>query len=642
MSALTRLFWNRLAIYLWLGCCCLPITALALTPATTKAPSTKLVTAPATLNLGILNWNQTETAVADSFTWQATLEALHTHLPHTQIQIEYLNLDGLATALASQSLDYLITNPGHYVELAQTYQLAPLASLKNSWLEQPQQAVGSVVLVSVQRTDLNTWQDLTQHTLGAVSLDAFGGFQLIWDEMHKANLNPLQDIQHWHLSGFPMQQLFDLLAAGTVDAIITRSCLAENLAAQGQINLAHFKALEPKHHPGFPCLVSSQLYPDWPFLSTGTHSLDQQTQVLQALLQGGVTTPAQWSAPLSYQPVYELFARLRIGPFAPFPAHPWLNFFHQHLEKITLGFALLLLLVVHYLRVNYLVKKRSQELILAMQESQLKQQELEHLSRFAVMGELATGLAHELNQPLTAILNYAQGSQRLLHSSISTTQQASLVEANNLIASQAQRAAAIIRNLRAFIRKEKTQPELLQPAQLLREALSFVQAHLHSHNINLQLQLKTDLPLIYANKVEFLQIMVNLLNNSIDAMQNCNLKQLTLQAQRLPKDTATFTTSTQSVASTPKTQQDSIQIILTDTGEGLDNTTATQAFEPFFTTRSQGLGLGLSLSRKLAQTFNAQLHLYPAAVTNSATANSTGTSAVLIWPAATTGLSGAA
>ena len=242
-------------------------------------------------------------------------------------------------------------------------------------------------------------------------------------------------------------------------------------------------------------------------------------------------------------------------------------------------------------------------------DSQNKQKELAHLSRFAVMGELAAGLAHELNQPLTAILNYAQGSQRLLQQleTQNLPQQAALVAAAQKIAAQSERAAETIRNLRAFMRKGSSGQEDLDPQQLLYEVKMFMEASLQRQGVELAFHFAKDLPLIRANRVEFLQVLINLVSNALDAMQH-----------KLAGRIAVYV------------EQDAARKLLlldiVDEGEGLSAEVAQRIFEPFFTTRTQGMGLGLSLSKTLANAQGAQLSL----VAHSAG----GACAHLEWPLA--------
>lgn len=543
------------------------------------------------IHLGVLDWRD---EVNTGSNWKPTITALEKHFPSKQVELHKLDFEDIANALAEQQLDYLITNPGHYVQLSQTFQLAPLATLNNPFFEQPQQAIGSVVLVLAEQGQINSWQDLRKKNLGAVTYDAFGGFQLIWDELEQRGISPKTDIANWTLTGFPMEQLFSLLATAEVDAIVVRSCLAEMLAAEGQIKLNNYRVIGEQKHQGYPCLSSSQLYPDWPFLSTGKQSAIEVSQVLQALLKPINNQPAQWSAPLSYQPVYELFERLRLGPFAAFPKNPLLKVAYQYRYLLFLILGLLLFSFAHHIRVGYLVSKRGQELKQAMLASQEKQKELEHLSRFAVMGELAAGLAHELNQPLTAIVNYAQGSQRLLQplNKEEFPLQESLLAAAQKIAAQGERAAEIIRNLRAFMRKGSHGQEALCPQQLLQEVSLFMDTSLQQKNIELKVHLPEKLPLIRANRVEFLQILINLVSNAIDAMQQKSSGRIDVFVEQ-------------------DTERQVLVFDLVDQGDGLNKETELRVFEPFFTTRSQGMGLGLSLSKTLASAQGASLSLLP-------------------------------
>ena len=545
------------------------------------------------VHLGVLAWRDAPSLQQG---WQPTLQALEQQLGGHPLQVHWLDLQELEEAIAEQQLDFVLTNPGHYVDLSSRYRLAPLASLQNPGVDPPQQAIGSVVVALAERKELNTWQDLRGQRLAAVSPHAFGGYQLIQDAMEQEGFNWQQELGSLEFSGFPMEQLLDWLDAGRADALVLRSCLLESLAEADILELADYRVVAKQQQTDYPCLHSSHLYPDWPFLRLGSTEPELARQVTLALLSSqlpeGVATGYQWTAPLSYQPVYELFERLRLGPFAAFPKNPVQAFIQQYRYWLLAGLALLLLIFAHHLRAGYLVRRRTQELKAAEMAGRQKQAELIHLSRFALMGELAAGLAHELNQPLTSIVNYARGSRNYLQAETPPTeaQRQRLLDAMNTIASQGEQAAAIIKNLRSFLRKEKTDWQSLDARELMQEALEFMQSHLQREGVRLEQEYEPALPGIQGNRVQLLQILINLLANALDAMQPLHPDERCLQlgCRRL---------------------EQALEFWVADSGAGLTPEAEEQLFTPFFTTKDQGMGLGLKLSQSLAEAHRGQLTL---------------------------------
>lgn len=551
------------------------------------------------LNLGILNWADNNLPLVN---WQASLKHLQANLPSYEVQLHWLTLEEIEAALAASKLDYLITNPGQYVELSTSYSLAPLATLNEPVGSYLTPTVASTLFVK-KTSHLTNLADLINPKIkiGAVSAKAFGGFQLILNEFSLAHLKPSKE--NFIFTGFPMQQLFNELDTNRVDAIIVRACLAEYLAEAGLINLSDYKVINSSIKEE-KCLASTSFYPSWPFLSTGTQAAAVNKQILQALFLD--TNEDFWLAPLNYQKVYEVFANLRLGPYEAFQPPNWLSLVYTHKLWISILGSSFLILLLHNLRARYLILATSRKLKYAMQKQQHHQQEINHLSKFALMGEFTSGLAHELNQPLTSILNYAQGSSQLLaHQPLNSQQQEALQLAANKIAQQAEQAAAVIKNLRNFLRKSSSKQEILSANQLLIEAAELIETRVNYAGAHLTLKLAKSNPQINAARVEVLQILLNLLTNSLDAMQTSSIKQLVLSLE---------------VDAVNKR----VRFNLVDTGEGFKVEDETKLFAPFYTSRPQGMGLGLNLSQKLAEAAGAQLKL-----TNLA---SGGCLASLEWP----------
>ncbi|MBE0508637.1 MAG: PhnD/SsuA/transferrin family substrate-binding protein [Marinospirillum sp.] len=544
-----------------------------------------------TLHLGVLEWRD---SVIPAGYWQPTLAAIGRQLPNHQVVLHPLNLQELEVALAAGQLDFVMTNPGHYVQLSQHYPLAPLATLRNPAFDPPQQAVGSVLIVAAESA-VQQWRDLRNRRVAAVHPEAFGGFQLIWDQLEHHGLNLQRDVGEWIFTGYPMEALLDRLNTGEVDAVVLRSCLLESLAAEGRLDLQDYRVIGKRQMAGYPCQLSSDLYPDWPFLSTGRQPTEVVQQIALALLQMPDTPEnrSQWSTPLSYQPVYQLFERLRVGPYAAFPRNPLLALLHQYRYLLLVLAGLMILFLIHHLRVSHLVRLRTHELQLLMHEQQQKKAELAHLSRISMMGELAAGLAHELNQPLTASMNYAQGMLRLLDKPATGQQEAEgsrLRDAASRIVAQSERAAGIIRNLRGFLRKELPAKENLDINLLLEEALLLTEPDIRARQVQIHLQLPPSPSLVHGNRIELLQLFINLLNNALDAMQNTSLAARNLDI-------------------TCEQQQHCWVISIKDQGEGIAADVAAHLFDPFFTTRRNGMGLGLKLCQTLVRSHGGSLTL---------------------------------
>lgn len=229
----------------------------------------------------------------------------------------------------------------------------------------------------------------------------------------------------------------------------------------------------------------------------------------------------------------------------------------------------------------------------AAEESRQHQMELAHVARLSTMGEMASGIAHELNQPLSAISNYTHGSIRMLKSSEEDIR-GELIEVMQRVASQAERAGEIIRQLRRFIRKEEPDRKWVDINQLIHELVGFLEPELRKAGVALQLQLQEGLPQLWAHDIQLEQVLLNLTRNAIEAMLDVPREQRKLLIR-------TWMLNAE------------VQIIVEDSGHGIDEKLRESIFEPFVTTKEQGMGLGLSISRGIVEAHGGHLLLDTAA-----------------------------
>lgn len=223
-------------------------------------------------------------------------------------------------------------------------------------------------------------------------------------------------------------------------------------------------------------------------------------------------------------------------------------------------------------------------------EEQLRQHqaELAHVSRLSTMGEMAAGLAHELNQPLAAIVNYTQGCVRRLGSRGEMDVRA-LQMAMEEVSAQAARAGEIIRRLRDFVRKGEIKQSTVDINTLITVALNLVQPEARHQGINVQLELAQQLPPVSVDPIQIEQVIVNLARNAIEAMSGVDwpMRGLSIRSSL--------------------TENGMIEVALRDTGEGLAEELLKQLFYPFFTTKAAGLGMGLNISRSIIEAHQGRL-----------------------------------
>ncbi|HEY7298195.1 MAG TPA: PAS domain S-box protein [Xanthobacteraceae bacterium] len=218
------------------------------------------------------------------------------------------------------------------------------------------------------------------------------------------------------------------------------------------------------------------------------------------------------------------------------------------------------------------------------------QAELLHISRLSTMGEMASTLAHELNQPLAAISNYLQGSRRLLQDS-SDKKAALILETLEKAAEQALRAGQVIQRLRDFVARGETEHRIESIKKLVEEAsaLALVGAKEKSVRVNFQFDPSVDLVLV--DKVQVQQVLLNLLRNAVEAMENSDRRDLLI--------------------TTAPAVDGMIAITVVDTGCGIAPDIASQLFQPFVSSKRQGMGVGLSISRTIVESHGGVITTEP-------------------------------
>ncbi len=224
------------------------------------------------------------------------------------------------------------------------------------------------------------------------------------------------------------------------------------------------------------------------------------------------------------------------------------------------------------------------------QETQHRMQELQaelvHMSRFTAMGEMASTLAHELNQPLTAVASYLNGCRRLLDGTESV-HNLMLRDAIDRAAEQALRAGQIIRRMRQFVSRGESESRVENLPKLIEEASALALVGAKEAGVRVTFALDARVGFVLADKIQIQQVILNLIRNGIEAMQETARRELTISTMELPENM--------------------VEIAVTDTGPGIAQEIAPQLFQPFVTSKPQGMGVGLSISRTIIEAHGGRL-----------------------------------
>jgi len=229
------------------------------------------------------------------------------------------------------------------------------------------------------------------------------------------------------------------------------------------------------------------------------------------------------------------------------------------------------------------------ELVRAEEQDRVHKAELAHVGRLSILGEMTSGLAHELNQPLCAITTYAQTCLRIIQAGDCKPEEVRY--GLEQVVRQAELGGAIFRRLRNFARKGDLHPQRVNPRDVIDEVASFIRAEARQNEVQLKVEIARQLPAVMADPIQIEQVLLNLARNSMDAMSGGNTarRRIVIQATRQ--------------------QRHLVRVCIGDSGPGCPPDALDRLFEPFFTTKSTGLGIGLVISQNIIDAHGGRLWL---------------------------------
>ena len=215
------------------------------------------------------------------------------------------------------------------------------------------------------------------------------------------------------------------------------------------------------------------------------------------------------------------------------------------------------------------------------------QAELAHVGRVSEMATFASSLAHELNQPLTAISNYCEGAADILVGTPTPEQTETAREVLKEVAAEAIRAGEIVRRMRDFISHGHTEFRIESLPKLVTEANALALVGSHEHGIDVQVSLDATADQVFVDRIQIQQVLFNLIRNAIEAMADSTVRSLTISTAARPKGFVT--------------------IRVEDTGPGISEAVAPQLFQPFVTSKKAGMGIGLSICRTIIEAHGGRI-----------------------------------
>lgn len=527
--------------------------------------------------VGILAPQGAEAARAQ---WQPWLDWLGSRRPADQFVLVPLALGNWQQELTAKRVDFALGPQAQFVVLPDTEGWRWLATARFPSGHRPRatEQVGSTIWVR-QDAPWRDERDLRGKRIAAVDAQAFGGFMLAEQLLLQHGLRQGSDYRPV-FTGYPIEQTVEALHRGEVDAAIAPLCLMEEWRAQQGLPAEAFRPLSVRTTVN-GCVSGTPVFPHWILAALPSVSEEEATHMM-GLLFG--EPPAEgmpgWSPPVSFVAAEQVLAELGRHPLHPSwqsQGRKWLQ--ENKLLAGALGLVVLISLI-NYAWMSWLAYRRRKKLEQAHRQLRERDRLLAHTDRLNIAGEMAAGLAHELNQPMAAIRHYAEGGLHLLDSGNGHD---AVRRALANIIQTTERGSGIIRNLRQWVKTPEHVYAEVAVEDMLRRCADWLACQkdpprLYWRNDSGQTHMYT-----VASIVE--QVMMNCLLNS----QQQGVGQVEMIVE--------------------KAADGGWVIRIEDDGGGFDEAVLAQPFVPFRSSKHDGLGLGLAICDRLLRSIGGSLHL---------------------------------
>lgn len=311
------------------------------------------------VKIGVLAHRGSETART---MWTPTAAYLTRTIPQRSFTILPLGFNEIGSVVARGEVDFVLANSSIYVALEARYGATRIATMKNAGLHGSYTLFGGVVFCRADRSDLKTLADLRGKSFLAVDETSLGGWQVAWRELKGSGLDPYRDFGRLRFAGTIHDDVVYAVRDGKVDAGTVRTDTLERLAEEGKIELGAFRILNQRQEKGFPFVLSTRLYPEWPLASLARTERELTEQVAMALLNMPHDDPAAkagktegWTIPLKYEPVHELMRELRLPPYQDYGKITLTDVVRIYWPWLVLALGALLIMIaltLHVLKLN--------------------------------------------------------------------------------------------------------------------------------------------------------------------------------------------------------------------------------------------------------------------------------------------------
>ncbi len=523
---------------------------------------------------------------------EKTAEALSIGLADHKLNVINVRFSDLRQLLIQKRIDFFIASPGIYRELIDVG-ARDLMTVTTSRYGSANRTEASAI-ISLAATPYDSIESINGKRVAVKSQTGFFSYYVPMREILHAGFKPEGFFSEEIAINVPnyAEQALKLLRSGNVDVVFLKHCLLEDHLTRHPEELGLYRLVVSKEQPG-ECKRSTRLYPSWVFATAKDLPADVSREILRILLnlraKASDGSAVYWGNATDYSEVDGLYRDLKIGPFSYLRERTIKQLVTEYRPHILVGFLIVSAAFLHYLSVNWLVRKRTAELEAALEEQKrLKkrmirlQQRMEKMQRLGVVSSVVSIFAHEMNQPLASAGFYLDSLRNLLNSKALSSEDTE--RAMQGINKQIRRCSEIIDRVRSFLKAEKRPLIKIDFSSLTDKA---VRDFCVTQLVDIQLQ-TTIKPSLYVlgDRLELELVVVNLLKNAAEALRDIDHACIDVQLT---------------------SEKGKAVLRVNDNGRPIDSEMLKELGEALSTTKVSGLGLGLWVVKNIASRHNASV-----------------------------------
>lgn len=489
----------------------------------------------------------------------------------------------------------VICSAGTYLRMIGSNAQA-LATAVSSAMPDPNKAEGSVFIALKSRSDIQDIPDMAGKKVALTGPRAFT-YSIALSELARQGYDPDSFFGEVFTTNYDMPWLLELLRHDTADIAIVRTCFLEELAARGE-DISDIRPIGVRstgHAAG--CAASTELYPNWTFLATASLEPQHARQVAKALLSMPADEAGQqWSIASDFSAADSMYRSIRHGPYEYLRYWSLKHFWHEYWRWLAAIAAAIILLAAHTFRTRQLLDARTRELRTAISRQHdmekrtiAAQTRMESLQKAGAVGQMSSIVAHELRQPLSTIVGYAHGMERMLDEG-RMPDRALLEEGISTMREQAEAAEKIIRKVCSYAKGQGAKRERLNALEIVRRTAATMTA---ARITDIPLEVKADESAyaVCADPMELELAVQNLVKNAVQAVRGTAKPEITITLEHFSDELGIRR----------------MAICVADNGPALTDEKFARLTQVLSSDKTDGLGLGLSIVALIAENHGGKL-----------------------------------